>query len=826
MRLIAYVLLLLACTVDIVLAGEAETELFKAVRENNIEAVKKLMEGKDKPSQTANKYDDTPLGYAVAHNYYDIAELLLNNGVTAKQLKKSDPPVILCAKDKKMIELLLKHGATVNDQQEFGLTDCIALGMPDTLLQQFVRDSSEKSSEMIRFLLDKGADPNAKTRHGETTLELAISKWHVTCRDYEADELKKHLKNLKMLIDAGAKVNETGWETKTALFHAEKIAVMKLLIDAGADVNAVDYENSTPLIYVLKAVASWIHKDNETYIQGKQEIVPEQVELLLKSGANVNIADKWGRTALFYAVQNQYEKAVELLIKAGADVSHPDNSSLYPLNHAIGINNDKIIDMLKNAGAKVSESAVSAICQKDTAMLRRALKGKNDANREYNTEFKISYDNENYVQDTTYLLPVAIQAKNREAIDLLLTYELDAKHNELAIETAMSMDDMETLKKIIGRQSIEKNILTSLAENKVRKIEFLKYLIEKGATPNPQLLLYHALSQVNDVLNKEIAEYALANGADINKKYYDFGRHPLHEAVSFSKHNLLDFLLAHGADVNMRDKHGETPIFSLASTYVEYTEKQIKTLDVLLKHGADINAVDAFGRTVLFTIEGSSNEKPLSLNDIEPPMMLSDAPKTKINFTEELKKRGAKTIPPSDLINAIFQGNEEAAKKFLPLTQDINARKSGLTALEIAIAQDNLPMVKMLIEAGANVNTKNETGETPLLIADHKLSKNLPMVRYLLEHGANVNAVNKRGQNLAMRSASLPTMHGSPESELLETLEMALEFETDLTIKDKEGNTLADYIKRKDSKDFEAVYLQATKKSASSKDKPSNEKAE
>lgn len=825
MRLIAYFLLLVVCAVDIALADEPETELSKAVRENNIEAVKKLMEGKDKPSQTVGGSYDTPLGYAVRKNYYEITELLLNNGFTAKQLKKSDEPVIRWASDKKIIDLLLKHGATVNDQQEFGLSDCIALGMPDTLLQQFVCDSLETSSEMIRFLLDKGADPNAKTRHGETTLELAISKGYATCPDYEDDEIKKHLKNLKMLIDAGAKVNEPGWENKTALFHAEKLPVMKLLIDAGADVNAVDSENSTPLIYALKAASSWIHKEDTAYIREKQKIVPAQVELLLKSGANVNLADKWGRTALFYAIQNQYEKAVELLIKAGADVSHSDNSSLCPLNYALDTNNEKIIAMLKNAGAKVSESPISAIRQKDTAMLRRTLKDKDGANKKYENEFKITHGSETYSLDTTYLLPVAIQIKNMEAIDLLLTYELDPRHNEAAIETAISMDDMKALKKIIDEQSIEKSTLTSIAENKVTKVEFLKYLVEKGATPNPQMLIYHAVNPVSDVLNKEIAEYALANGADINKKHYDFGRHPLHDAVSYSCHDIIEFLLAHGANVNMRYKHGETPIFSLASTSGMYTEEQIKTLDILLKHGADINAVDDFGRTVLFTVEGNSSKNPLSLDDIEPPMMPSDVPKTKIDFTGELKKRGAKTIPPSDLINAVFQENAEAAKKFLPLTKDINARKSGLTALEIAIENNSMPMVKMLVEAGADVNTKNENEETPLLIANCKLSKNLPMVRYLLEHGADVNAVNKRGQNLAMLSASLQVWHGSPESELLETLKMALEFGTNLTIRDKNGNTLEDYIKQKDSKDFEAVYLQAMKKSAPSKDKTGNKKA-
>ena len=56
----------------------------------------------------------------------------------------------------------------------------------------------------------------------------------------------------------------------------------------------------------------------------------------------------------------------------------------------------------------------------------------------------------------------------------------------------------------------------------------------------------------------------------------------------------------------------------------------------------------------------------------------------------------------------------------------------------------NLELVKYLVEHGADINAKDKSGNTALMIASKDM--NLEMVKYLVEHGADVNAKNAEGK--------------------------------------------------------------------------------
>ena len=64
-----------------------------------------------------------------------------------------------------------------------------------------------------------------------------------------------------------------------------------------------------------------------------------------------------------------------------------------------------------------------------------------------------------------------------------------------------------------------------------------------------------------------------------------------------------------------------------------------------------------------------------------------------------------------DLIDACRVGDLEKVKQILPHIQDINARDlGGRTALR-------QPIIKLLLEKGANVNSRDNYGHTPLMLA-------------------------------------------------------------------------------------------------------------
>jgi hypothetical protein len=115
----------------------------------------------------------------------------------------------------------------------------------------------------------------------------------------------KHPEVVKVLIDAGADVNQAGEYGQTMVMLAsdlKHLEILQMLIDAGADVNRPNEYKIAPLATAAE--------------QGGKEVV----ELLLKAGAKVNARNTYGGTALQVAVLRGYIDIVKTLIAAGADV--------------------------------------------------------------------------------------------------------------------------------------------------------------------------------------------------------------------------------------------------------------------------------------------------------------------------------------------------------------------------------------------------------------------------------------------------------------------------------------------------------------------------
>jgi ankyrin repeat protein len=99
------------------------------------------------------------------------------------------------------------------------------------------------------------------------------------------------------------------------------------------------------------------------------------------------------------------------------------------------------------------------------------------------------------------------------------------------------------------------------------------------------------------------------------------------------------------------------------------------------------------------------------------------------------KKGPAGSTP---LMYAALYGDVESAKQLLKNGADPNlANEAGATAL--MWATDNLEMVSLLVEHGADVNAKSSDSRTPLLVASSRFGA-APVVKFLLDHGANPSA--------------------------------------------------------------------------------------
>lgn len=136
------------------------------------------------------------------------------------------------------------------------------------------------------------------------------------------------------------------------------------------------------------------------------------------------------------------------------------------------------------------------------------------------------------------------------------------------------------------------------------------------------------------------------------------------------------------------------------------------------------------------------------------------------------------------LLQAISQSDIEEVKrlKIVPRNANTKEKKSGLTALHVAVETGNIEIVRMLLDAGARVNAKSKAKQTPLLMIDDDATPEL--VRLLIERGASVNVQDDEGETALMKAA---------EEDKLEIVKILLEAGADVHLKDKEGETVLDH---------------------------------
>ena len=124
------------------------------------------------------------------------------------------------------------------------------------------------------------------------------------------------------------------------------------------------------------------------------------------------------------------------------------------------------------------------------------------------------------------------------------------------------------------------------------------------------------------------------------------------------------------------------------------------------------------------------------------------------------------------MIEAGRRGDKEFVELLISAGADVNAKNNdGDTPLHFAASRD-YKKVQMLLSAGADVNAKDKNGDTPL----HRAAKNdhKEIAELLIAKGANVNARNERGGktplDLAIKyrcpdTADLLRKHGGKTSE-------------------------------------------------------------
>ncbi|KAL6690214.1 hypothetical protein J3F84DRAFT_405362 [Trichoderma pleuroticola] len=181
---------------------------------------------------------------------------------------------------------------------------------------------------VVRLLLNKGANVEAKDEIGQTPLSWAAENGHEAV--------------VKLLVKRRADVGTKGRYGETPILKAANNgheATVKLLVDKGADIMARDRLNRTPLLVaaengheaVVKLLLErGVDVEARHYLTGHTALLcaaenghEAVVRLLLEKGANVDTKYKYGNTPLIFAADSR-EALVKLFLEKGANVKEMD----------------------------------------------------------------------------------------------------------------------------------------------------------------------------------------------------------------------------------------------------------------------------------------------------------------------------------------------------------------------------------------------------------------------------------------------------------------------------------------------------------------------
>jgi len=655
-----------------------------------------------------NKQNRTPLYIAFNSNHKEIFQLLLNHyGVLANTINES---LLLACKEKNydVVKLLLSKNANVN-----------ILDNDDQRKTPLIIACNNNDIKLVKILLEAGANTDIKDHDGNLPLVIACHKVNIPMME----ELLKH----------GANINGFDDKRRTPLIWAclkKNLEMVQFLLRYPAiNINYKCFNGNTPLIIACFNHRLDIAQEllNQKTIQinltnmrkntplitaaecGDIEIVRE----LLNRNASINDSNKFGNTALM----------------ASIDKDHTDVALLL-LEHQVIITNRN----------RDGETALFIACKRNNLRLVEALV-------EHNAD--INGRNSNLKS----VLMQACENQNMELIQFLIDHQADVNKtygtwNETAFMTACKIDNIEIMKYLLN-YNVDVNLTSWHGKNS------LMYLCENGLYDQVQLII----DQITDINAKDrndntalllacknnhlrVINFLMQHGIEVNTKNKE-GNNLLHLACMNGNIELINILSNYPIDVNSKNKDGDTPLLVAArQDNIDVFTSLISLnpgIDCLVRNDKSESAFeiiinqnkldklkilidfDKERRCLLHSIEDFLNLKYNNQDDHELDLSKRMIEITKLLF--QYLSYDKDYVFKEDMLFVYIKANlNDEVQYILEHKNECNINSvdpvTGFSCLIIATYNNNINIVKLLLERGVSVNQYTPVNhETPLIIA-------------------------------------------------------------------------------------------------------------
>jgi ankyrin repeat protein/CHAT domain-containing protein len=634
-------------------------------------------------------------------NNFWAMDVLISTGYQIPQRHQKSTALIFAVSEKHedMAEYLIKHGADVNDSNNYGW-------------QAIHYAARSGLTDITKILIENDAEINKAV----STTDLGyVTPLMLAARN-------AYFETCVLLLEAGANIDYANSVSGTALDLAEKYKdfwVTSLL-------KAPDHIDDISLAYAIYTnndalIQTLISKDIDPAYplnygwtslhfaaqKGKNDVLKE----LLSKTNNMDVQKEDGFTPLMMAVYNNKFETVLLLL---------DNNASPLIKNADGQN---VIDITKELNYKDIEmlfydtEKAKAQYALNKSLWDACMKKRTDADEVKALLEKGAHPNA-YNEEIYSALGIAVRKDDAPIVSLLLDHGADpnlwlgyqGKNRFTPLMVAAYNGYWESAKILIDKHadSSLKNGLgegareVALKQNQLYFIEFLD-----------DYQLYYTFSFIEAVKNADLDVVKGLDPKDVRINYQDtLGNTALHYAVIEEEEEIFKLILeAYNADIHIKNKAGETALdFAIRANNAE-------AVFHLLKKKAEIP--EFIGKMALREY-------------ISEP---------EYDIIRELIKNRASSRLSLDFQRAVEESDQEKMSLLIKKGVDVNTVfTSGYTALQSAIKESDIKMIEALIASGVNPNTKTSTDKMPLVLAVQ--SNNLYLFKLLLDNGADsTNAV-------------------------------------------------------------------------------------
>jgi ankyrin repeat protein len=468
----------------------------------------------------------------------------------------------------------------------------------------------------------------------------------------------------------------------------------------------------------------------------------ELLDLMIQNGASVDIRGHlpMQRSLLHLAARNNHLAVTRLLLEKGPDnyVDYEDEAGNTALHLAASFGHPKIIQTLCEAGA--DKDKVIKTDNKGHRPISCAVQSGKFAALDVLLE---AGADPKYGDDEHVWAPLPAAAShgfNRSLTTLLKHGRIDLEYispGGPALCVSVSNGHVEASRTLLDHGADpdnEKNTnpLLVLAA-KTSKLELVKMVFER-TKPSAEIVtraLYHAAMSHAGV---DVVKFLLKSGADAN------GTTPqgniIHTVAFSHKMDVINAFIEAGADLNVAtNEDGWTPL------HIAWSDAPLTRR--LIEAGADANISNKLsGVTPLHLVVDSAIAKGTEKWEVAEAIIKDGHPDL------ELKTGASHSLPGSSaLAIAVYKGNADMARLLLEAGADPNSRTQcgGAVAMQLSVNQD---VVRTMLEFEPDLESEDDDGDTVLnaLLTWTSIPVSISVVRDLLRQGASIERPNKRGK--------------------------------------------------------------------------------